>query len=101
MQIKIKVWQVEELEESRNNLFLENQQLREKVSSLESTVQNHENSNASSCSRDAPEKGLLLLPYMVKIYTTYSFLGKIVFLTFYFWKKERIIDGMMVIYDSG
>lgn len=56
MEIKIKVWQVSELEESRNNLLLENQQLGEKVSSLQLTVQNLENSNASSSSRDASGK---------------------------------------------
>jgi len=40
MEIKIKVGQVAELEESSSNLLLENQQLREKVSSLQSIVQN-------------------------------------------------------------
>jgi len=56
MEIKIKVWQVAELEESRSNVLLENQQLREKVSSLQSTVQNLENSNASSHSWDTSQK---------------------------------------------
>ncbi|KAL2330507.1 hypothetical protein Fmac_018088 [Flemingia macrophylla] len=50
--------QVAELEESRNKVMLENQQLREKVSSIQSTVQNLGNSNTSSCSRNASEKDL-------------------------------------------
>lgn len=44
-----------ELEESKNNLLLENQQLRENVSVLHSTIQNLENSS-SSASQDASAK---------------------------------------------
>lgn len=45
-----------ELEESKNNLLLENQQLRENVSGLHSTIQNLENSSSSSASQDASAK---------------------------------------------
>jgi chromosome segregation ATPase len=55
MEIKNKAWQVAELEESKNNLLLENQQLRENVSGLHSTIQNLENSS-SSASQDASAK---------------------------------------------
>lgn len=56
MEIKNKAWQVAELEESKNNLLLENQQLRENVSGLHSTIQNLENSSFSSASQDASVK---------------------------------------------
>jgi uncharacterized protein YlxW (UPF0749 family) len=55
MEIKNKAWQVAELEESKNNLLLENQQLRENMSGLHSTIQNLENS-ISSASQDASAK---------------------------------------------
>lgn len=45
-----------ELEESKNNLLLENQQFRENVSGLHSTIQNLENSSSSSASQDASAK---------------------------------------------
>lgn len=56
MEIKNKAWQVAELEESRNNLWLENQQLKENVSGLHSTIQNLENSSSSSASQDTSAK---------------------------------------------
>jgi len=56
MEIKNKAWQVAELEESKNNLLLENQQLKENVSGLHSTIQNLENSGSSSASQDASAK---------------------------------------------
>jgi chaperonin cofactor prefoldin len=55
MEIKNKAWQVAELDESKNNLLLENQQLRENISGLHSTIQNLENS-ISSASQDASAK---------------------------------------------
>lgn len=56
MEIKNKAWQVAELEESKNNLLLENQQLRENVSGLHSTVQNLESSISFSASQGASAK---------------------------------------------
>jgi len=56
MEIKNKAWQVAELEESKNNLLLENHQLKENVSGLHSIIQNLENSRSSSASEDASAK---------------------------------------------
>lgn len=78
MEIKNKAWQVAELEESKNNLLLENQQLRENVLGLHSTVQNLENSSSSSASQGTSAKVCAI--FMFKIYNTYSFIEKWIFL---------------------
>lgn len=95
MEIKNKVLQVAELEEFRSNLLLENQQLRENVSGLQSTIQNLENSSSSSFSLDASSKVYFCYPNMVKIYTNTFIRRKIIFSLSFGRRKGQFL----VLYD--
>ena len=60
MEIKYKVWQVAELEQSRDNLLLENQQLIGNLTGLQSSIQNPEKSGSPSFPIDVSVKVCLL-----------------------------------------
>lgn len=92
MEIKNKVWQVAELEEYRNIVLVENQQLKEIISGLQSKVQNLENSSFTSYSLNASAKVCFLgiyirLSYFTILFLFYKFYAIIIF--FLKWKTKE------------
>lgn len=60
MENKTKAWQVLELEQSRDNLVQENQQLMGNLSSLELQIKDHESVSSSRASVEGAKVSFLL-----------------------------------------
>jgi len=73
MEIKNKVWQVAELEERRNILLLENQQLKENLSGFETKIWNLEKSGSSFSLNASAKVSFLGILYYTALLLTFCF----------------------------